>query len=386
VLVGATMFGGPRPQAKRPTFGAAAATSTNTDDKKQQTLDKTLARGASPDPEKPSWEPVQLTQQLVESDTGVGDNGFPWDDDTTCHADKDGEEITSVGVTTGKSAARSGRDKLAEQEDDIENEHVTYIRENCVVPHEKLTTFAELVGNSVVVAFAESFQVQTAGAVLPISGLLLFGPSGTGKTAQAQAICVHIGGTFYSFSAADLPSGKAGGQRINALFQVAQTGELPAVIFIDECDTLLSTKAAVRIGHFASVWERFKDGLLVIGASNNPKKIAPKLLDGRFERKILVDNPNSVARKAMLLEQLGHHEAGHILTDEDLTYIVDETAGRSAVNLKRLVSTAALDTRGMAVTCDNFQAAIVSEPSDYDKVVASANQEYDRKHGWRSGF
>ena len=73
-----------------------------------------------------------------------------------------------------------------------------------------------------------------------VSGLLLFGPSGTGKSMVAQAICVYTGGTFYRFSAADLPPGRAAAQMIDALFDVAMAGSLPAVIFIDECDGIRS--------------------------------------------------------------------------------------------------------------------------------------------------
>ena len=39
------------------------------------------------------------------------------------------------------------------------------------------------------------------------------------------------------------------------------------------------------------------ENLLVIGACNEPEKIAPRILTGRFERKIFVDNPRPEARK-----------------------------------------------------------------------------------------
>lgn len=91
---------------------------------------------------------------------------------------------------------------------------------------------------------------------------------------------------------------------IDALFDVAMAGSLPAVIFIDECDGILRASAPQRVGHFAGRFERFKDNLLVIGATNEPDKIAPKILTGRFERKIFMDNPDSAARKALILRQL----------------------------------------------------------------------------------
>ena len=106
------------------------------------------------------------------------------------------------------------------------------------------------VGGRVARVFADgtvsTYTPVATGAGRTVSGLLLFGPSGTGKSLVAQAICSHTGGTFYRFSAADLPTGKAGAQMIDALFDVAMAGPLPAVIFIDECDGILRAPAPQR--------------------------------------------------------------------------------------------------------------------------------------------
>ena len=141
------------------------------------------------------------------------------------------------------------------------DEHQTYIRTHCRVPVANLNTFDELVGVPLVIAFADEFEKAAGrgGAVRPVSGLLLFGPSGTGKSACAQAIAHYLNGALYQFGSADLPNGKAGAQRIDALFAVALAGEKPAIIFVDECDTLLSTRAVSRVGHLAKTWGRFTE-------------------------------------------------------------------------------------------------------------------------------
>ena len=46
--------------------------------------------------------------------------------------------------------------------------------------------------------------------------------------------------------------------RIDALFDVAMAGKLPAIILIDEVDTILSTRASARVGKFADKFECFK--------------------------------------------------------------------------------------------------------------------------------
>ena len=273
-----------------------------------------------------------------------------------------------------------------EQEEKVlEGEAYDYIREQCMVSLRKLKTFNDVVGVPSVVAFAHDFEraVGKGGAVRPVSGLLLFGPSGTGKSACAQAIAHYLSGTFYTFSGADLPSStEKQAQRIDALFDVALAGARPAIIFIDEVDTLLSARATARVGHFAKAWDRFTDGLLVIGATNNPTKIAPKILTGRFERKILLGNPNPQARLALILKQLAQEDHEHLLSKEDLEHIVKQTAGRSAVNMERMVSTAVLRAGEVPVGRADFELALEEEPSDYYAKVATSNAEYNALHGW----
>ena len=74
-------------------------------------------------------------------------------------------------------------------------------------------------------------------------GLLLFGPPGTGKTLIGRAVASQCGATFFSISASSLTSKWIGeGEKmVRALFAVAAACE-PAVIFVDEIDSLLSAR------------------------------------------------------------------------------------------------------------------------------------------------
>ena len=113
---------------------------------------------------------------------------------------------------------------------DLTSEDHDYVRDHCLVPSESLKTFTDVHGARYARRFAEEYQPESDGGIRALSGLLLFGPSGTGKSLLAQAITNYIGGTMYTLSGADLPNGKAGAQIIDALFDVALAGEKPAVI------------------------------------------------------------------------------------------------------------------------------------------------------------
>ena len=311
---------------------------------------------------------------VKESDEDKDELYFPADDD----------EVGADGLSTFMSSGmKMHKKKPVPRGPGKETEEHEYIRENCVVPTNTLKTFADVVGARVARCFAEQYNPVSTGAKRAVSGLLLFGPSGTGKSLLAQAITVHIGGTFYKLSMADLPTGSAAAaNRIDALFDVAQSGPPPAVIFLDECDTILNLRATARVGHFAGRFERFADNLLVIGATNEPDKIAPKILTGRFERKIFVDNPSAQARKAMIERQLADEPTEHELSPADLLHIVEQTAGRSAVNMERLISTAALHAGCAPVRLDDFELALKEEPSDFDRATASKNAKFAHQHAW----
>ena len=165
---------------------------------------------------------------------------------------------------------------------------------------------------------------------------------------MAQAVADYVGATFIKIGAADLPNGKPGAVFLTAVFDVAAdfiAKGSSVVLFIDEIDTVFGRRALQRAGALAGLWGRFTKGLLVIGATNDPWDIAPKIA-ARLERKILVDAPSDQARASMIRKQLAEEETEPNLSSADIAWVVSVTRGRSAVNMERLISSAAMKAFG----------------------------------------
>ena len=183
------------------------------------------------------------------------------------------------------------------------------------------------------------------GARSPPKGLLLFGPPGTGKTLIGKAIASNIKATFFSISASSLTSKWIGeGEKmVRTLFALA--GYLqPAVIFIDEIDSILSarksdgeheasrrlkTEMLVQIeGCDPSSSER---RVLIVGATNRPEEL-DEAARRRMPKQLYIPLPCEEARRAMVAK--GIAEIRHALTQEDMAKIVSKTDGYSGSDMK----------------------------------------------------
>ena len=200
----------------------------------------------------------------------------------------------------------------------------------------------------------------------PPKGILLFGPPGTGKTLIGKCIASQAGATFFSISASSLTSKWVGeGEKmVRALFTIAKRHQ-PAVIFIDEIDSLLTQRSDSEHESSRRIKTEFlvqldgattlcEDRILVVGATNRPQEI-DEAARRRLSKRLYIPLPDAVARKAITARLMA--QQAHLLTDSDLEAIVSGSAGYSGADMTCLCREAALGPIRSLDVSDIFQVS-----------------------------
>lgn len=195
-------------------------------------------------------------------------------------------------------------------------------------------------------------KFQALGAKIP-RGVLLVGPPGSGKTLLAKAVAGEAGVPFFSISGSEFVEMfvGVGASRVRDLFEQAKKSA-PCLVFIDEIDAVGRQRGAGLGGGHDEREQTLNQllvemdgfdpnaGIIVIAATNRPDILDPALLrPGRFDRRVVVDNPDSKGRRAIL----DVHVRGKPLGDDvNLEVLAKHTPGFSGADLANLVNEAAL--------------------------------------------
>ena len=194
------------------------------------------------------------------------------------------------------------------------------------------------------IKFPQLFQ----GKRQPWKGILLYGPPGTGKSFLAKAAATETGGKFFSVSAANIVSKWMGESEklIKGLFDLARKNR-PAVIFLDEIDSVLSARSDNENDATRRLKTEFliqmqgvgndDKGILVLGATNIPWGLDPAVRR-RFQKKIYIGLPDAEARKVMFQLNLG--KTANQLTDEQFDDLAERTEGYSGSDIATLTQDA----------------------------------------------
>jgi len=238
----------------------------------------------------------------------------------------------------------------------------------------------------------------------PSKGLLLFGPPGTGKTLIGKAIATESGATFFSISASSLMSKWIGEaeKMVRALFTVAR-GHLPSVIFIDEIDSLLSSRSEGEQDCSRRVKTEFliqldgaatnpNDRLLVIGATNRPQEL-DEAARRRMQKRLYIPLPDGSARKTMLRNWMKDIRLS--MTEAEHEQVVVLTDGYSGSDMHALCREAAMgpmrdpgcDIRHMAsdtvraIAMHDFELALCQVRASVAADSMAALVEWDKQYG-----
>ncbi|KAF8947528.1 hypothetical protein BGZ47_008793 [Haplosporangium gracile] len=186
----------------------------------------------------------------------------------------------------------------------------------------------------------------------PPKGLLLFGPPGTGKTMIGKCIASQSKATFFSISSSSLTSKWVGdGEKmVRALFAVARCHQ-PAVIFMDEIDSLLTQRTDGEVEASRRIKTEFlvqfdgvgvggeEDRILIVGATNRPQEI-DEAARRRFQKRLYIPLPEYEGRLGLMNKLL--ESQPHELTEDQIKDICERTAGYSGSDMTGLCREAAL--------------------------------------------
>jgi len=220
------------------------------------------------------------------------------------------------------------------------------------------------------------------GGQLP-KGVLLVGPPGTGKTLMAKAVAGEAGVPFFSISGSDFVEMfvGVGASRVRDLFESAKE-KAPCIIFIDEMDAIGRSRGRNNmvggnderentLNQLLAEMDGFDsdEGVIIMAATNRPDVLDSALLrPGRFDRQIVVDKPDRVAREKIFRV----HVRNLLLGDNvELEILAGQTPGFAGAEIANVCNEAALLAARKdkeAIEMEDFEQAI-------DRVIAGLEKK-----------
>ena len=223
-------------------------------------------------------------------------------------------------------------------------------------------------------------KFQKLGGRIP-KGALLIGPPGTGKTLLARAIAGEAGVPFFTISGSDFVEMfvGVGASRVRDMFEQGRRHS-PCIIFIDEIDAVGRSRGAglgggndereQTLNQILVEMDGFdtQEGIILVAATNRPDVLDPALLrPGRFDRQVVVPNPDLIGREAILKVHMKKISAA---PDVDIRTIARGTPGFSGADLANIVNESAL----LAARKNKKIVTMIDFEEAKDKVMMGAER------------
>ena len=212
-------------------------------------------------------------------------------------------------------------------------------------------------------------------------GLLLTGPSGTGKTLIASSLAASLNANFQKLSLPDLKQSNLGasGQRVREIWNHARQNQ-PAVIFLDECEGILGQRGAATtdvvaneiVQAFLAEWDGRRDSRIwVIGATNRRDLIDDAIIS-RFGWEMVIGLPGPEERQQILQREMEGVAPG-CTVPEEMASLTQGMSGRDLQHLASHIRTLAYP--GMPTEEHFLEAIRVSRKAHNTKVDQQASWE-----------
>ncbi len=206
-------------------------------------------------------------------------------------------------------------------------------------------------------------------------------PPGTGKTLIARAVAGEANVPFFTISGSDFVEMfvGVGASRVRDMFEQGKKSA-PCIIFIDEIDAVGRSRGAglgggndereQTLNQLLVEMDGFEtnEGVILIAATNRPDVLDPALLrPGRFDRQVVVPNPDIIGREAILKVHLKKISYG---PDVNPRTVARGTPGFSGADLANIVNEAAL----LAARKNKRIVTMVDLEDAKDKVMMGAER------------
>ena len=216
--------------------------------------------------------------------------------------------------------------------------------------------------------------------VTPPSGILFFGPSGTGKTQMAQALANEAGLNLISVQGPELVSPIVGQSEKNIVeIYTRARASAPCILFLDQIDAIAGTRS--DSGSSSRVQERtlsclltemdgvtehrsidsFRKSIIFLGVTERRESLDPAILrPGRLDLHVLFNLPDFVGRAEILRKCL---QSTPLDREVSLELLAEETEGFSGAELKNICQEAVMiclreDLNHATVSAVHFEKAL----------------------------